>query len=103
MSKEGAEMKLKYIVEHIRYLYKKIFEWYPYTRIVFPLTIILGVILPLFSSAIISIVVKMITLHTEMYKFIAIVIGAISIEIILKIINDLSDKWIRKVYLMESE
>ena len=99
MSKEGAEMKLKYIVEHIRYLYKKIFEWYPYTRIVFPLTIILGVILPLFSSAIISIVVKMITLHTEMYKFIAIVIGAISIEIILKIINDLSDKWLERFIL----
>ena len=92
-------MKLKYIVEHIRYLYKKIFEWYPYTRIVFPLTIILGVILPLFSSAIISIVVKMITLHTEMYKFIAIVIGAISIEIILKIINDLSDKWLERFIL----
>lgn len=99
MSKEGAEMKLKYIVEHIRYLYKKIFEWYPYTRIVFPLTIILGVILPFFSSAIISIVVKMITLHTEMYKFIAIVIGAISIEIILKIINDLSDKWLERFIL----
>lgn len=65
----------------------------------FPLTIILGVFLPFFSSAIPSIIVQMLTIHIEIRIFIAILVGVIFTEFILKVISDLSEKWLERYIL----
>ena len=61
-------MKLRDILEHTKYLYKKIFNWFPYAKVFFPMTIILGVFLPFFSSAIPSIIVPVSYTHLDVYK-----------------------------------
>ena len=92
-------MKLRDILEHTKYLYKKIFNWFPYAKVFFPMTIILGVFLPFFSSAIPSIIVQMLTIHIEIRIFIAILVGVIFTEFILKVISDLSEKWLERYIL----
>ena len=62
-------MKLRDILEHTKYLYKKIFNWFPYAKVFFPMTIILGVFLPFFSSAIPSIIVQMLTIHRNSHFY----------------------------------
>lgn len=63
------------------------------------MTIILGVFLPFFSSAIPSIIVQMLTIHIEIRIFIAILVGVIFTEFILKVISDLSEKWLERYIL----
>lgn len=92
-------MKLRDILEHTKYLYKKIFNWFPYAKVFFSMTIILGVFLPFFSSAIPSIIVQMLTIHIEIRIFIAILVGVIFTEFILKVISDLSEKWLERYIL----
>lgn len=66
---------------------------------VLPMTVILGVFLPLFSSAMLSIIVKMLTVHIEPYKFILILVGVIFIGFLLKVISDFAEKWLERYIL----